>query len=350
MSQKGFYIQSLDGLRAIAVLLVFVGHAGFGHIVPGGLGVTVFFFLSGFLITTLMRQEYEKNSSISFSKFYLRRVYRIFPPFYLVLGLVIVLALAGIIPSNMKWEALLAQAFQFTNYYLIFGNLDHTAPGLTVLWSLSVEEHFYLLFPLAFMMMAKRFGHKGMAGIIVGFCLLVLLWRVYLVFGQNAPQLRTYYATDTRIDSIMFGCLMALWNNPVMDPVFDKGRAAVLAILAGAGGILLFCLLYRDPAFRETYRYTLQGIALFPIFYFAITKSNWPLFVWLNWGVLRYIGKVSYTTYLIHPTAITLTHKYMQSTGILAIIVAFALTIGFSALMYHLVERHMSALRSRLHQ
>ncbi len=350
MSQKGFYIQSLDGLRAVAVLLVFVGHAGFGHIVPGGLGVTIFFFLSGFLITTLMRQEYEKNGSISFSKFYLRRVYRIFPPFYLVLGLVVLLALTGILPNDMKWDALLAQSAQLTNYYLIYGNADHTAPGLTVLWSLSVEEHFYLLFPLVFMVLARRFGHGGMAGVIASICLLVLLWRIYLVYGQNAPQLRTYYATDTRIDSIMFGCLMALWNNPVLDPVKDRSQVVVLSILAGAGAVLLFCLLYRDPAFRETYRYSLQGLALFPVFYFAITKSHWPLFAWLNWSVLRYIGKISYTAYLIHPTAITLSHNYLQTQGILAIILAFALTIGFSALMYQLVERHMSALRAKLHQ
>ncbi len=349
MSHKGFYIHSLDGLRAIAVLLVFAGHAGFGHIVPGGLGVTIFFFLSGFLITTLMRREFEQTGTLSFSKFYMRRVYRILPPFYLVFALVIILALAGVLQNNMTWDALVAQALQMTNYYLIFGNPEHTAPGLTVLWSLSVEEHFYLLFPLAFTLMAVRFNPSRMAAIIALFCVLVLLWRVYLVVGQGVPQVRTYYATDTRIDSIMFGCIMALWHNPVVDPLVIKSKALILSLLAGAGAIMLFCLLYRDPAFRETARYSLQGVALFPVFYFAITKSDWQLFSWLNWGVMRYLGKVSYTAYLIHPTAIALAVSFFHSESIPVMLVGLALTLGFSSLMYHFVERHMSALRAKLH-
>lgn len=349
MSQKGFYIQSLDGLRAIAVLMVYAGHAGLGNIVPGGLGVTIFFFLSGYLITTLMRQEFEQKGRISFSKFYLRRVYRIFPPFYLVLIVVVVLALLGILQSDMHWDALLAQFFQLTNYYIIFGDGTHLAPGLTVLWSLSVEEHFYLLFPLAFALMAGRLSRSRMAGTIALFCLLVLLWRIYLVFGQHAPQIRTYYATDTRIDSIMFGSIMALWKNPVLDPLVLKSKRAVFITLAISASILLFCLLYRDPAFRETLRYSLQGMALFPVFYLAITRSNWPLFSWLNWGFMRYLGKVSYTTYLIHPTAIALAIKVFPSSPIVVFIAGLALTLGFAALMYTLVERHMSALRARLH-
>ncbi len=350
MSQKGFYIQSLDGLRAIAVMLVFAGHAGLGHIIPGGLGVTIFFFLSGYLITTLMRLEFENTDNISLTKFYLRRVYRIFPPFYIVLILVMLLSLFGVLENHMRWYAVMAQALQMTNYYLIFGNPEYLVPGLTVLWSLSVEEHFYLLFPLSFMLLAHRFSYARMATSIAIFCALVLLWRIYLVTGLHTPQVRTYYATDTRIDSIMFGCIMALWNNPVLDPVRFNGKVKALAALALSGAVLLFCLLYRDPAFRETWRYSLQGMALFPVFYLAITKSDWPLFTWLNWGVLRFIGKVSYTAYLIHPTAIELTIKYFHTGAIMTFIVGLALTLGFSALMYHLVERHMSALRARLHQ
>jgi peptidoglycan/LPS O-acetylase OafA/YrhL len=350
MSQKGFYIQSLDGLRAVAVMLVFTGHAGLGQFVPGGLGVTIFFFLSGYLITTLMRLEFEKTGRLSFSKFYLRRVYRIFPPFYLVMALVLVLALIGMLPSELTPAAVLAQALQITNYYLIFANPEQTLPGLTVLWSLSVEEHFYLIFPMLFIFLARKLDRTAMAGVIALICLAVLSWRLYLVFGLHVPQIRTYYATDTRIDSIMFGCIMALWKNPVLDPLVFKGKAASLAILAVAGAVLLFCLLYRDPGFRETWRYSLQGLALFPVFYMAITKHDWPLFSWLNWAPVRYMGKVSYTAYLIHPTAIALSMKLLPNAPVLVFVSGFMLTLGFSALMYHFVERHMSTLRARLHQ
>ena len=77
-----FYIPSLDGIRAIAFLIVFISHAGLGKIVPGGFGVTIFFFLSGYLITTQLRREHERSHKIDFKKFYMRRILRIWPPFY----------------------------------------------------------------------------------------------------------------------------------------------------------------------------------------------------------------------------------------------------------------------------
>lgn len=93
----GHYIPSLDGIRALAVTTVFVSHAGLSHIIPGGFGVTVFFFLSGYLITTLLRREHEKTGQISLKHFYLRRVYRIFPPMYLVMLLAIMLSVFGLV-------------------------------------------------------------------------------------------------------------------------------------------------------------------------------------------------------------------------------------------------------------
>ncbi|MBX9895794.1 MAG: acyltransferase [Nitrosomonas sp.] len=85
-TKSNYYIPSLDGMRAVAAMLVFVSHAGWPHLIPGGFGVTIFFFLSGYLITTLLRREYESTGSISFKNFFLRRAYRIFPPLYIVLG------------------------------------------------------------------------------------------------------------------------------------------------------------------------------------------------------------------------------------------------------------------------
>ena len=115
-----FYIPSLDGIRAVAAMLVFVSHAGWSHIIPGGFGVTIFFFLSGYLITTLLRREFEKTGSINFKNFYLRRVYRIFPPLYIILFLISILALTGIVEHQMRPWAVVSQVFYWTNYYMIF--------------------------------------------------------------------------------------------------------------------------------------------------------------------------------------------------------------------------------------
>src|SRR5512136_1771671 len=97
VAKDGFQIPSLDGLRAISFLIVFIAHAGLGEYVPGAFGVTVFFFLSGFLITTLIRMEFDRLGRLSFKRFYLRRALRILPPFYLVLTGATALAGVGVL-------------------------------------------------------------------------------------------------------------------------------------------------------------------------------------------------------------------------------------------------------------
>src|SRR3954447_14498911 len=101
-----FHIPSLDGIRAVSFAIVFVAHAGWGHIVPGGFGVTVFFFLSGYLITTLLRLEAEERGQIGMKQFYVRRVLRILPPFYTVLTLAALLTALGVLHGDLAWPPL----------------------------------------------------------------------------------------------------------------------------------------------------------------------------------------------------------------------------------------------------
>src|SRR5215471_14948655 len=146
---ESLYIPSLDGIRACSVMVVFAAHAGLRGLIPGDFGVTVFFFLSGYLITTLLRIEHEQTGAISFRAFYLRRVLRIFPPFYLALGAAtLVWVLGGLDRPPFSVGGLLQQVFFLTNYNILqngwwFGH----APGTFIFWSLAVEEHFYLAFP-----------------------------------------------------------------------------------------------------------------------------------------------------------------------------------------------------------
>ena len=175
----GFYIPSLDGMRAVAAMLVFVAHADWSHIIPGGFGVTIFFFLSGYLITTLLRREYESTGSINFKNFYLRRAYRIFPPLYIVLFLIALFALAGLIEHQMQPWAVVSQIFYWTNYYGIFYGWQYFVPGTTVYWSLAIEEHF--IFPIVFLLTICRFSYSSMALFFIVFCTFVLIWRCWLI-------------------------------------------------------------------------------------------------------------------------------------------------------------------------
>jgi peptidoglycan/LPS O-acetylase OafA/YrhL len=352
-AERGFNIPSLDGIRALAVMIVFVGHAGLKEIVPGGFGVTVFFFLSGYLITTLARREYENTGAISLRNFYLRRIYRIFPPLYLVLALLIALKLSGVIPYDMSLGAVLAQTAHLTNYYLLlFPSVDYApvVPYTVPMWSLAVEEHFYLIFPLALLLLWRRLSHHRVALVLAAVCALVLAWRCFLAAVLDNPGHYTYHATDTRIDSLLFGCIMALWLNPAMDPEPAWiGPRAWAALCAAALAALLASFLYRSPAFRDAVRYTVQGIALFPLFYCAVRYAGSPVFSWLNLRPIRALGVVSYTFYLCHYAAIQLTGKLLGVSGFTRGVLAFAFAVAFSAACYALIERRFAVLRRQLH-
>ena len=300
------YIDSLDGIRALSFLLVFFSHAGMGDKIPGGLGVTIFFFLSGYLITTLLRRELLATTGrIDLKQFYMRRVLRIFPPFYTVLLVATVLTWLWILPYEPSWQGLLSQFLYVNNYY---GLLNSTpgfpgGPGTAIYWSLAVEEHFYAVFPFAFLLLCRKVPRPiGRAAWILGACLIILLWRCVLVYLLHSPDIRTYVATDTRIDSILYGCALATCCNPAIDPIPDSPRArwgTGAVMLLGLCGMLV-SLKLRDHNFRETFRYSLQGICLLPIFYGAVRYSKWILFRPLNWSVLRFVGVLSYSLYLVH--------------------------------------------------
>lgn len=348
---KELHIPSLDGIRGLAALTVFVSHALYRDLVPGGYGVTVFFFLSGYLITTLLRTEHERSGQIRLGRFYLRRVYRIFPPMYIVLTGSVLLGLSNVLPDEMKLDAVLAQYAHLTNYYYIFFGQDNFAPATSVMWSLAVEEHFYLLFPLLIALLFRRCSPRRTAAILLAVCFAVFAWRCYLVLGVGMGHSYTYYATDTRLDSILFGCIMGVWCNPALDrDRIRLGRNAWIVLMALSVALLLFTFLNRSPVFRETARYSLQGLALFSLFFGAVRYHHWPIFSWLESRPMRALGLISYTFYLTHVPCLLLLRLYLDVGKPLLALLAFIATVAVSTLMYLLVERHMSALRRRLHE
>jgi peptidoglycan/LPS O-acetylase OafA/YrhL len=344
------HIPSLDGLRALSFMLVFVAHCGLEAYVPGGLGVTVFFFLSGYLITTLMRVEFANNASINFRHFWLRRALRILPPFYLVLIAAILGALAFDPPGTLSGPAVAAQLLHVTNYWIIYHDYAGQPAGTGVYWSLAVEEHFYLLFPwLYFGMQKLKLPRFRQALLLWALCGLILLWRYLLVYHFDVWMNRTYMATDTRVDSILFGCALAVWRNPMLDELTLNVRRWKYALLPGALGILALCVLIRDPGFRETTRYSLQGIALTFIFIAAIHFPQWPPFRVLNWRPVAFVGLLSYSLYLLHFAVIFAVQRMLPGLSPLPQGVAsFAVSMGLAWAIYILIEKPCARLRKAL--
>jgi peptidoglycan/LPS O-acetylase OafA/YrhL len=344
------HMPSLDGIRAISFLLVFFSHAGLGSLVPGGIGVTIFFFLSGFLITTLMRIEFDKNGHVNLPHFWLRRIFRIFPPFYLVLLCTALASLAFDPPGTLYWPAVRAQLLHFTNYWIIWHGYAGQPAGTGVYWSLAVEEHFYLLFPFLYIGMRRlQLSSAGQARLLWGICAAVLLWRCVLVFALHAASDRTYMGTDTRFDSIMFGCALAVWNNPALDVRALNERRWKYLVVPAALAALIGCLLYRAPAFRETVRYTLQGVALTFIFIAAIRFSHWLPFRFLNWRPIAFVGVLSYSLYLLHLAVLFAVERNLPMAapaiqGLLALGIALIL----AWIMYVAIEKPAARWRRRL--
>jgi peptidoglycan/LPS O-acetylase OafA/YrhL len=330
-------IPSLTGIRGVAALLVFAYHAGFSAL-PGGFGVTVFFFLSGYLITTLLRGEIERTGTLNLREFYWRRAKRILPPMYLVLALALLVSL--IAGRAIDWSTVTAQGLHFTNYARAAG--DPLLPATGVMWSLSIEEHFYLLFPVALLALMRRKAQVAM--IFAWACLAVLGWRVALsLSGIGGEYLHN--ATDTRIDAILFGCILAMWRNPLWDRSVSPVQGIGLLGLSGVALLLAFAI--PGHFFHDTVAYTVQSAALLPVFYCAIRFAHWPLFQWLEWRPVRALGLISYTFYLSHTGCLVLAQHVFTNPG-LQVIAGFAGSVAFSGLSYALMERPLTRTRRKM--
>jgi len=351
MSRPRLQIPSLDGIRAVSIVIVFLAHAGFYDKIPGGMGVTIFFFLSGYLITTLLRVELDSTGTVDFRRFYLRRVLRIFPPFYMLLVASLLVAFLWIIPSRVSWEGVCAQILYLYNYYAIARGPEGIPPGTDVYWSLAVEEHFYLLFPFAYLQLHRRVREpKWRAAWLAATCAVVLGWRFLLLFFFKVSSIHTYSATDARIDSILYGCLLATWRNPAIDPIrhgTERRHQIVSAGLAAAGLLALGAtVVFRAPWFRETVRYSIQGIALLPIFQAAVRYPHWLAFRPLNWAPIRTLGVLSYSIYLVHFLVLMIVARYFGKSHLILNGVGFPLSLALAALMHVAIERPSARLKT----
>jgi peptidoglycan/LPS O-acetylase OafA/YrhL len=325
------HVPQLDGIRAIAVLIVIVSHAGLGHVVPGGFGVTIFFFLSGYLITSLLRIEVAKAGRVDFKAFYLRRTLRIMPPLYITLAILTALYLAGIVgdrvnPSAIPWDYLF-----LSNYSHLWGQ----GKGLPIpLWSLAIEEHFYLLFPIAFALYTARASFSKVALACAAACVVILGLRFSSLIWFEKISFN-YYWSHTRMDSILFGCILALWQNPLLDRGAWRPRPwHVVAALA----TILLTLLFRDELFRHTIRYTLHGVALFVLFSYVLAADSKLVQRALASPPMVWIGLVSYSLYLCHFAIFEALTINTSMNGVAVGVIGTLLSLGYAFLMRKYIE------------
>jgi peptidoglycan/LPS O-acetylase OafA/YrhL len=296
------HLPALDGLRAVAILSVIAYH-GTGTFGGGArLGVSLFFVISGFLITWLLLKEHSTTGDVSLKRFYFRRALRIFPAYYAFLLLIIAVKVLQKQPSI--YDYILPSGLYYVNYYAI-ANGSHSA--LQHLWSLSVEEQFYLLWPLLFLGLAKL----GIRYLIAGTVFIItagLLWRYVSYIELGFGHSWIYRAFDTRFDNLAIGCLTAICLFQTRSREFIY-KYAVSLLLVPFSILLLYSSQSSDlfgkyfDAFSYTAGFTVQGFALALLMVqFISFHQHWSI-SWISSRVAVYIGTISYPMYLYHEIA-----------------------------------------------
>jgi peptidoglycan/LPS O-acetylase OafA/YrhL len=260
------------------------------------------------------------------------------------------LAAVSVIDGGFTPGGLFSALFYFGNYHVISHDFHGMPAGIGLVWSLAIEEHYYLFYPpLAALML--RVGRVGLSVTMLSIlCAAVLAWRYWLAFHGGSEAYLTM-ATDARVDAILIGCLMALLRNPWLDPVPAPKALNDWGTVAVCVAVLMGTLLYRDEVFRLTARYTLQSLAIAPLIYLAVARADRLPFRWLNARPLVYIGTISYTIYLSHHVILLgLAKHWPQLSWIWLTLVGAILTLSVAEPMRRWVEQPCARLRKRLHR
>jgi peptidoglycan/LPS O-acetylase OafA/YrhL len=341
------HIPSLDGLRAVAIGLVLLSHAGASPGFPwhdaflpykrwlGAAGVSLFFVISGFLITLLLLREQARTATVSLKGFYTRRAFRILPAYLVYLAFVLSLQVAGRASLGKgDWFCALTYTMNFRR-----------SPAWEVghVWSLSIEEHFYLLWPLLFL----RVPHPRLVLFALGAVALMPAARMAVEFLSD-DYLHPDWCTFSRLDGIALGCCLAFVAvTPKLRERLMPSRGQATIILLAAGGVLLLnplllpgCGRYVEVGFARS----VEAFCFATIIWVCVQHGGGVIGRVLNWRPLVLLGTLSYSLYLWQQPFMSWDERaawYAQWP------VNLLLAIGAAVASYRLIEAPFLRLKAR---
>lgn len=326
------YIPTLNGWRAVAISLVIAAHSAtmlensgtqigaklanlFNH---AGIGVDVFFSISGFLICTLLLNEKQQTGTIALSRFYIRRTFRILPPLFAYLAMLIVLRSSGLIPA-IEPQEILTSALFVRNYFP--AGSWYTGH----FWTLAIEEHFYLFVPIVLSMLSWKAGLRFAISVVV--CCAIVRWAEFAFL----PEMKVEFRTEARIDAIMYGAIGAFL-------VFhSRSRVQQLLTPLRTIGIFLAIIVacYLFPAMPV--RRTLMAMAMPLPIIFTVLHAETIFGRILELRPIQWIGKLSYSLYIWQMLFLV---PYDRPLGLLqGFPLAFVGAFGCAVFSYYLIER-----------
>jgi peptidoglycan/LPS O-acetylase OafA/YrhL len=348
-------VPALDGLRGVAIFLVLLVHTellflpkwttwhkGFGILGGGALGVDLFFVLSGFLITALLLREQTTSDGVRFGTFYRNRALRLFPALFVMVACVVVFS--WLTHEAMRAELVTAAygIFYVANWQTTWSTHD-VALNLSHLWSLSVEEQFYLIWPAVLVLcFGLRRDVKLLTGLIVGLIVAIAVRRLWL-WEANYPSSELYTHLDTRADALLIGALLAcLWVRRLTP---TRGLPALGWI---SSGVFVACVALGRAAgsgyFKPTTGFlfeggfTLAALAAAGVI-LAVLDGRWIGTVALEARPLRALGRISYGLYLWHiPVFFEVAPRTTSWPVVPRIVLAWGLSLGLTIASWRLVE------------
>jgi len=359
-------VEALNGIRGFAVLQVVLAHT---HYIinadpyavdvtrwtfinrifePGYLGLDVFFTLSGFLITSLLLRDFSlrkgtgEGATSVIRRFYIRRALRLLPALYVMLALAwLWVLITNDVSQHVQWRTTYSAVLYIANWATVW-NLPATNPDLGHLWSLAVEEQFYIVWPVALLLIVKFCRTVPSKLILVALlALAVTLHRIDL-YNDGVNWLFVYIRTDTRIDSMLIGAFFAI----VFRYVRLDGRLVSIAAWGGLAGIIYYK--FADPP-NDLFTIGFTRTAVFVGFcVLAAASGVWSFNKVLTWRPLAALGRYSYGLYLYHHVVFLGVGRHMpQYSQSIRLIVAYGLSALFTFLSWRYVEARCLKLKSR---
>ena len=354
-NNKSKYLPSIDSLRALAVLAVIIYHVDVNYLPGGFLGVDLFFVLSGYLISSLIIKEYRKTGSLNLYNFYIRRVRRLLPAVYFMItvGLVVMVLFNEVLLRKSHLDAIFGYIYS-SNWWYIFHKLDYfdsfgAQSPFKHLWSLAIEEQFYMIFPLLFLLVNRKKKskdgtyklNKNFLYVVLGLILVSLIAHILLFDINNIS--RIYFGTDTRAFSLLVGVVGAiLYPMERLHAKVTPQQNMIYSVVSLVSiATLITVMIYTSEYNTLLYRGGFLLVAILGLIVIISSgKQHTLMSRLLSFKPVVFIGKISYSLYLWHFPVLVLTTPVSEigNPNIIFVVLRVILTFILATASYVFVE------------